>query len=111
MLDSFGSLFLLLGPIVIIMIGVLVTIIFTSLWRDVKRWVVLFIVPLLTLLVAFGATYLVTEFINPAEGSGFLLGGTAMALFFMTLVAYYPILIIMAIVHFIKKKKSTPTHI
>lgn len=109
MLEQFGSIFLLLGPIVIIAIGVAITIIFTSLRSGVKRWMVLFIGPILTILVAFGATYLVTTFIDPAEESGFLLGCAAVAIYFMALFLYYPLLVIVAVVQYFKKQKRLPT--
>ena len=108
MLDTFGSFFLLLGPMVIILIGVVITLVLTSLWRGLKRWLVLFCAPALTLVIAFAATYLVTTFINPSEGSGFLLGGAAIALYFGVLILYYPILFIAALVQYFKTRKSLP---
>jgi len=111
MLDTFGGFFLLLGPIVIIIIGVVITIVLASRWRGTKRWLVLFCTPALTLVVAFGATYLVTTFINPSQGSGFLLGGAAMGLYFVAFFLYYPILLIIALVDYFKKRKNSPPQV
>ena len=99
MLDDFGSTFLALGPVVVLGGGVVVTVVLASISDGRKRWLMLFCGPAVTLVTAAGSTYLVLEFIDPVEGSGFLLGGTAIIVFAALLAVYYPVLAVIWAVH------------
>lgn len=108
MIENFGRMYLLVGPIIIISIGILITTVYVSQWTGIKRAVTLLVGPLLTLLVTLGVTYFVTNVLKPAEGSGFLLGGVVIMLYFLCLLVYYPILLIVLLINYIKSKKTSP---
>lgn len=92
MLESFGASFLALGPPLILVAGTAVTIAIAMLGSGPMRWWALAVGPALSLSAAAGGVFLVVEFIGPAEGSGFPLGGTAIGLYVAAMLLYYPVL-------------------
>ncbi|MDT8369512.1 MAG: hypothetical protein RQ745_09920 [Longimicrobiales bacterium] len=92
MLDQFGSTFLALGPPLILLAGTGITVVVAAIVTGPIRWWVLGIGPALSLAAAWGSVVLVVELIDPAEGSGFLLGGAAIGLYVAAALIYYPVL-------------------
>ena len=108
MVNDVGAMFLAVGPPIILAAGVTITIMLVSRWRGRRRWLVLIFGPAVTLFVSFVAMYLVVLLINPPEGSGFLLGGTVMVVYFLALMLYYPILIVIALVQYVTMRRTQP---
>lgn len=92
MLDGFGSTFLALGPPLILLVGTGITVVGAASTGGPIRWWVLGVGPALSLAVAAVAVFVVVKVIDPAEGSGFLLGGAAMGLYVAVASIYYPVL-------------------
>jgi hypothetical protein len=61
------------------------------------RWWALGLGPALSLALAYMSVLLVVRLIDPAEGSGFLLGGAAMGLYLAVATVYYPALAVVGI--------------
>ncbi|GEM_PF-3464571 len=92
MMEGFGRTFLALGPPVLLLAGAGGTAVLATMLQGPPRWGVLAAGPLLTLVLAVGATWLVIAVISPGEGSGFLLGAAAIAVYTMALTPYYLVL-------------------
>jgi len=92
MMEGFGRTFLALGSPVIFLAGSGGTAVLATMFEGPKRWGVLAAGPVLTLAVAVAPTWLVITLISPGEGSGFLLGAAAIAVFTMALTPYYLVL-------------------
>lgn len=92
MLESFGATFLALGPPLILLVGTAITAAIAMLGPGPMRWWALAVGPALSLGAAAGGVFLVVEVIDPAEGSGFLLGGAAIGLYIAAVLVYYPVL-------------------
>jgi len=106
MVSDFGSTFLAVGPVIIIIIGVVLTIVLAGIWQGTKRWIVLICGPGATSLVTIVSTYLALKVIHSAEGSGFLLGGTVTIVFAVLLVLYYPVLAVVWLIGRSKARKA-----
>jgi hypothetical protein len=104
-LHSFGQIFLVFGPLVIILVGIIATVLLASLWTGWKKWVLLFLWPVVTLSVISLPLKLASDL--TVERSGFLLGGAILATFLLGIVyLYYPILIIKGIVDYFRFRKQ-----
>jgi hypothetical protein len=92
--ESFARGFLALGPPLLLLAGTGATVLVALMATGERRWFTLFLGPLVTLGVAVMATVFVLGVLRPAEGSGFLLGGAALALYFMAMGPYYLVLMV-----------------
>ena len=96
--------FLILVTFFLPIVGIIATFSLAIFFSGRKRWLVLFIIPLATflipeLLIKYGGRYL-------DLGGGFIIPGLMLIFYLLGLIVYYPILIILAIVAWRKKKKS-----
>lgn len=97
MLETFGRTFLALGPPVILLVGTGATVVIAVSIQGPARWWALGVGPALSLALAYVGVSLVVRLIDPAEGSGFLLGGAAMGLYLAAVTVYYPVLAVVGI--------------
>lgn len=107
--ESFARAFLALGPPILLLAGIVATATGAGLARGGRRWWILALGPLATLALAILATWFVATVLQPGEGSGFLLGAAAFALFILALAPYYMVLLVVWLRH-TPRTRPNPTH-
>ncbi|MFH0890696.1 MAG: hypothetical protein V1856_01550 [Candidatus Liptonbacteria bacterium] len=80
--------------------GIALTFIFAAIFSGLKRWLILFLVPLATLHIFYAV-------LNYVLFNGNLLGGVMLGMYMLYLVFYYPILVIVLLVVWLKNRKRT----
>lgn len=76
--------------------------------KGAKRWLVFLAGPVAIVACMFLALLFVSKILHPAEGSGFLIGGLVAGLSLVGLMIYYPVFLVIVIVVWLKRRKSTP---
>lgn len=89
---DFGSTFLLLGPPAMLLVGTSVTVIAAAHSTGRRRWSALAMGPLLTFASTLASTWFVITVLRPGEGSGFLLGLSAIFLYALLMIPFYLVL-------------------
>ena len=106
-METLGRMLSAFGPLGVGILGLALTVLGASVLKNNKRWWVLYLGPIVTVIATYLLLLFVSKVLNPAEGSGFLIGGFAFGLQLFGIVVYYPILIIVSIIHWFKRRKET----
>lgn len=107
-MEKFYELFIFIGPLLMIPLGWLLTF-----WLSMnvnagwKRWCLVIFGPVLILVATMFVYKYVALVINPPEQGGALLSVAVFGVSFCGLFLYYPILIVLAVVRFLKKRNNS----
>lgn len=106
-MTGFAEFYLTLGPLLIVLIAIALTILGGNSRNSQTKWFSLYLVPITSLLLIYVSLFAVTHFLKPVEGSGFLLGGSIFVIFvFLLFYIYYPILLIYSLISYFKFRRS-----
>jgi hypothetical protein len=105
-MDSFGRMFLLVGPGCLILAGLGVTVWIFTVSSGVFKGMVLVFGPALTLVVTLGLIDGMIQWIQPTEGSGFMLSFASIGVYMVGLFAYYFLLMIWFVGRFYKNCRA-----